>query len=59
MFRTLLAYLQEALHQRHLVYCMRVMSVGCIRIGVELVSVRVSTRTDTDEQLMLETCRDS
>jgi hypothetical protein len=25
----LLAYPQEALHKRHLVYCVRVMSVGC------------------------------
>jgi hypothetical protein len=30
MFRALLAHLQEALHKRHLVYCVRVMSVGCI-----------------------------
>jgi hypothetical protein len=29
MFRALLAHPQEALHKRHLVYCMRVMSVGC------------------------------
>jgi hypothetical protein len=36
MFRALLAHLQEALHQRHLVYCVRVMSVGCTRIGVPL-----------------------
>jgi hypothetical protein len=28
MFRALLAHLQEALHKRHLVYCVRVMSVG-------------------------------
>jgi hypothetical protein len=35
MFRALLAHLQEALHKRHLVYCVRVMSVGCTRIGVE------------------------
>jgi hypothetical protein len=34
MFRALLAHPQEALHKRHLVYCVRVMSVGCIRIGV-------------------------
>jgi hypothetical protein len=38
MFRALLAHLQEALHKRHLVYCVRVVSVGCTRIGVELVS---------------------
>jgi hypothetical protein len=29
MFRALLAHLQEALHKRYLVYCVRVMSVGC------------------------------
>jgi hypothetical protein len=34
MFRALLAHPQEALHKRHLAYCVRVMSVGCIRIGV-------------------------
>jgi hypothetical protein len=31
-FRALLAHPQEALYKRHLVYCMRVMSVGCIDI---------------------------
>jgi hypothetical protein len=34
MFRALLAHPQEALNKRHLVYCVRVMSVGCTRIGV-------------------------
>jgi hypothetical protein len=29
MFRALLAHPQEVLHQRHLVYCVSVMSVGC------------------------------
>jgi hypothetical protein len=38
MFRALLARPQEALHKRHLVYCVRVMSVGCTKIGVKLVS---------------------
>jgi hypothetical protein len=33
MFRALLAHPQEALHVWHLVYCVRVMSVGCTRIG--------------------------
>jgi hypothetical protein len=33
MFPALLAYLQDALHKRNLVYCMRVMPVGCPRIG--------------------------
>jgi hypothetical protein len=31
MFRALVAHPQEALHKRHLVYCVRVMSVGCTR----------------------------
>jgi hypothetical protein len=34
MFRALLANLQEVLHKRHLVCCVRVMSVGCIRFGM-------------------------
>jgi hypothetical protein len=38
MIRALLAHPQEALHKQHLVYCVRVISVGCTRIGVELVS---------------------
>jgi hypothetical protein len=29
MFRVLLAHPQEALHKQHMVYCVRVMSVGC------------------------------
>jgi hypothetical protein len=29
MFRALLAHPQESLHKQHLVYCVRVMSVGC------------------------------
>jgi hypothetical protein len=28
MFRALLSHPQEVLHQRHLLYCVRVMSVG-------------------------------
>jgi hypothetical protein len=34
IFRALLANSQEELHKRHLVYCVRVMSVGCTRIEV-------------------------
>jgi hypothetical protein len=33
MLRALLAHPQEALNKRHLVYCVRVMSVSCTRIG--------------------------
>jgi hypothetical protein len=29
MFQALLAHPQEVLHKRHLVYCVRIMSVGC------------------------------
>jgi hypothetical protein len=36
MFRALLGLVQEALHKRHLVYCMRVMLVGCTRVQVEI-----------------------
>jgi hypothetical protein len=36
MFRTLLADPQEVLYKRHLVYCVRVMSVGCTRIKIPL-----------------------
>jgi hypothetical protein len=34
MFQALLAHPQEELHKRCLVYCVRVMSVGCTRFGV-------------------------
>jgi hypothetical protein len=33
MFRALLTHLKEALQKRHLVYCVRVMSVGCFLIN--------------------------
>jgi hypothetical protein len=33
MFRALLAHPQEAVYKWHLVYCVRVMSVGCTRVG--------------------------
>jgi hypothetical protein len=41
MFRALLAHPQEALPKRHLVYCVRVMSVGCCQnwSGTEMVSL--------------------
>jgi hypothetical protein len=35
MFRALLAHRQEALHKRHLVYCVRAMSVSCTSVKVE------------------------
>jgi hypothetical protein len=36
MFRALLAHPQEALHKQHLVYCVRIMSVGCGTVAVKL-----------------------
>jgi hypothetical protein len=41
MFRALLAYPQEVPHNRHLVYCVRVTSVGCYRgwSGIEFYSI--------------------
>jgi hypothetical protein len=38
MFRALLAHRQEALHERRLVYRVRVMSVDCTRVKVLLRS---------------------
>jgi hypothetical protein len=57
MFRALLAHPQEAWHKRHLVYCGRVMSVGCYQdlSGTE-PSAACATPSE-DEQVMLETCR--
>jgi hypothetical protein len=58
MFRVLLAHPQEALHKRHLVYCVRVMSVGCTRIGVPRnIQSAACAGAPKDEQVMLETCR--
>jgi hypothetical protein len=34
MFRALLAHPQEVLNTRHMVYCVRVMTVGCGTIAV-------------------------
>jgi hypothetical protein len=42
MFRILLAHPQDVLHKQHLVCCVRIMSVGCTRIGVISCSPRES-----------------
>jgi hypothetical protein len=70
MLRALLAHPQEAPHKPHLVYCVRVMSVGCSRIGVDSTSILVQPTDITrnipsavcatspvNGQVMLETCR--
>jgi hypothetical protein len=69
MFRALLAHPQETLHKRHMVYCMRIMSVGCGTVTVKLqpchsllilyarsIPNAVCKAHPEDEQVMLETC---
>jgi hypothetical protein len=69
MFRALLAHPQKALKKQHLVYCMRVMSVGCGTTAVKLQSWHnqlayarnipsvVCAAPPEDEQVMFETFR--
>jgi hypothetical protein len=59
MFRALLAHSQEVLHKQHLVYCFRIMSVGCGTIAVNARSIpnAVCTVPPEYEQVMLERCR--
>jgi hypothetical protein len=68
MFRALFAHPQEALYKRHLVYCVRIMSVGCGRVAVQPchsqltfyarnIPNAVCIAPPEDEQIMLETCR--
>jgi hypothetical protein len=70
MFRALLAHPQEELHKLHLVYCVRIMSVGCGMVAVKMqpcqsqltlytrnIPNAVSLAPPEDEQVMLETCR--
>jgi hypothetical protein len=42
MFRALLAHPQEGLHEQHLVYCVRIMSVGCGTVAANWRHFRVS-----------------
>jgi hypothetical protein len=55
MFWAFLAHPQEALQKRHLVCCVRVMSVGCTRIEVELVQSTRITRTQYTKRRMCST----
>jgi hypothetical protein len=67
-FLGLLAHPQEALHKRNLVYCVRIMSVGCGTVAVQAclsqltlyarnIPNAVCVASPKDEQVMLETCR--
>jgi hypothetical protein len=58
MFRALLAHPQKALQKRHLVYCLRIMSVGCGTVAVKLKYTKCRCVAPPEvEQVMLETCR--
>jgi hypothetical protein len=66
MFRALLAYPQEALNKGHLVYCVRVMSAGCTKFGVEHnthamhgIPNAACEAPHEDDEVMLETYRNS
>jgi hypothetical protein len=70
MFRALLVQPQEVMHKRHLVYCVRIMSVACGTVVVALkpyhsqltlyarnIPNAVCEVPLEDEQVMVETCR--
>jgi hypothetical protein len=59
MFRALLAYPQEVLHKRHLVCCVRVMSVGCTRIiaTVNNIDAPMLTRVWQELEYRIDVCR--
>jgi hypothetical protein len=43
MFRALLAHPQDVLHKQHLVYCVRIMSVGVELVSQTPVSLQLIT----------------
>jgi hypothetical protein len=70
MFRALLDHPQEVLHKRHVVYCVRIMSVGCGTVAMKLkpchtqltlyarnIPNAVCVESPADDQVMLEKCR--
>jgi hypothetical protein len=68
MFGALLVHPQEALNKWCLVYCLRIMSVGCGTVSLEpfhsqptlyarIIPIAVCLAPPEDEQVMLETCR--
>jgi hypothetical protein len=60
MFRKLVVHPQEGLHKRHLIYWVRIMSVGCVTATVTLYARNIPNAVcvvpHEDEQVMLETC---
>jgi hypothetical protein len=65
MFRALLVHPLEAVHNRHLVYCVGIVWVGCYQdwsgtgVGDTKIPSVVCAAPPEDKQVMLETCRDS
>jgi hypothetical protein len=59
MFRTLLADAQEALHKRHLVYCVRICQLAALGLEWKSKLAALCAAAPEDEQIMLETCRGS
>jgi hypothetical protein len=63
MFRALLAHPQKVLHKRHLVYCVRAVSLqSChsqLILYARIIPSAVCVEPPEDEQVMLETCRGS
>jgi hypothetical protein len=58
MFRALLAHPQEALHKRHLVYCVKLQSWHSqLTFYSRNIPSAVCAVPPEDEQVMLETCR--
>jgi hypothetical protein len=62
MFEALLAHPQKALHKRHVVYCVCVMSVGstwCSQLTYHARNIQnaICAAPPEDKQVMLETCR--
>jgi hypothetical protein len=61
MFRALLAHPQEALHKRHLVYCVRAVKLQPCHTQLTLYARNIPNAVceapPEDDQVMLETCR--
>jgi hypothetical protein len=58
VLRSLLAHPQEKPHERHLVYCVRVMSAAPrLEFHARNISSAVCVALPEDDQVMLETCR--
>jgi hypothetical protein len=58
MCRALLSHPQNSLHKRHVVYCVRIMSVDCGTVAVSRnIPNTACAAFPEDEQVMLETCR--